>query len=57
MEVVLNDGLYLEALRPLAGSRLRGERTLVFGGANATTVWSAYWQLKLKVQAAMGSKA
>jgi D-amino peptidase len=55
LEVVLNDGPYLNALRPLAGSRLRGERTVVFGGPNATAVWSAYWQLKLKVQASMGS--
>ena len=57
LEVVLNDGPYLDAMRPLAGSRLRGERTLVFGGRSATAVWSAYWQLKLKVQAAMESKA
>lgn len=55
LEVVLNDGPYLTALRPLAGSRLRGERTVVFGGRSATAVWSAYWQLKLQVQAAMGS--
>ena len=57
LEVVLNDGPYLEALRPLAGSRLRGERTVVFGGRSATAVWSAYWQLKLAVQTALGKTA
>lgn len=55
LEVVLNDGPYLTALRPLAEARMRGDRTVVFGGPSATAVWSAYWQLKLKVQAAMGS--
>jgi D-amino peptidase len=54
LEVVLNDGPYLDALRPLAKERLRGDRTVVFGGRSATAVWSAYWQLKLKVQATMG---
>jgi len=55
LEVVLNDGPYLTALRPLAEARMRGDHTVVFGGPSATAVWSAYWQLKLKVQAAMGS--
>ena len=55
LEVDLNDGPYLDAVRKLYGDQMNGDRTLVLTGKNATAVWADYWRKKLAAQGeAMG---
>lgn len=56
IEVELNDGQYLGAVRAIFSDRMRDERTLLFKGANATMAWAEYWQTRLRAQAAMEEK-
>lgn len=51
LEVELNDGAYLEAIRSLFGDAMSTERTLVIKAQSATAAWADYWQKKLAAQA------
>jgi len=53
LEVRLNDGPYLQAVRDALGEAMTDERTLVIDGPSATAVWAEYWQAKLRCQARM----
>lgn len=53
LEVVLNDGPYLDSVRRELTSEMAGGRTLVLRGESATAVWADYWHKKLCCQAAM----
>lgn len=50
LEVELNDGVYLDAVRQLLADEMQGDRTLVVKGVNATAVWADYWEKKLRCQ-------
>ncbi len=52
LEVELNDGAYLNAVKRLHSKRMKGGRTVLINGNNATSVWAEYWRLKLECQAA-----
>lgn len=51
LEVELNDGPYLAAVRRLCGDSMVNESTLVLRGKSATAVWAAYWERKLHARA------
>lgn len=51
LEVELNDGPYLNAVRNLHARRLSGGRTVIINGKSAIAVWAGYWRLKLECQA------
>jgi len=53
LEVELNDGAYLDAVRVHLADKLRGDRTLVITEPSATAAWAAYWAGKLFCQARM----
>lgn len=53
LEIELNDGPYLVAVRELCGDRMSNNRTVILKGKNATAVWAEYWQIRLSAQAAM----
>lgn len=57
LEVTLNDGAYLDAVRRLCADRMVDERTLCLDAPNATAVWAEYWALKLRCQAAVRQAA
>jgi len=57
LEVVLNDGAYLDVVRRELTSDMVGGRTLVLHSDSATAVWAEYWQKKLQCQATMEAKA
>lgn len=46
-------GRYLEGLRAIAGERFAGPDSIRLTGPTFTSVWAEYWQLKLRVQAAL----
>ena len=56
LEVTLNDGPYLDAVRQAFGGSLLGERSLVLTGETATAVWADYWQKKLHCQALVAAQ-
>ena len=51
LEIELNDGAYLDAVRRLFTDRMSGDRTLVLKGESAIAVYAKYWQMKLQAQA------
>ena len=56
LEIDLNDGPYLDAVRTLYGEQMNGERTIVLCGGNTTAVWADYWQKKLLAQQAAATQ-
>jgi len=55
LEVELNDGPYLDAVRSHVGGEMKDERTLIISANSATAVWAAYWEKKLYCQAKMAN--
>ena len=53
LEVKLNKGHYLDAIRKIYGSEMTDDNTLILQGKSATDVWSQYWQKKLNAQQQM----
>jgi len=53
LEIELNDGPYLDAVRDTLSAEMTDERTLVVTGQTATAAWAAYWEEKLVCQAKM----
>jgi len=53
LEVELDDGPYLEAVRSHLSADMSDERTLVISERTATAAWAAYWEKKLFCQAKM----
>ena len=56
LEVELNNGPYLDAVRKLFGEQMDGDRTLALTGQNATAVWAEYWEKKLRAQREAGEE-
>ncbi|MBT3381877.1 MAG: hypothetical protein HN742_04315 [Lentisphaerae bacterium] len=52
LEIKLNDGPYLEAIRRLCPNQMTDDRTLVLEKESVTATWATYWQIKLAAQAA-----
>jgi len=50
LEVDLNDGPYLQAVRTELKGQMKDERTLVLHAETATAVWADYWSKKLHCQ-------
>ncbi len=53
LEIELDGGPYLEAVRTKFSDRMSDEHTLVLKGGNALGVWAEYWQMKLQAQETM----
>ena len=56
LEIELNDGAYLQAVRHELADEMLGDRTLVLQDETATKVWTDYWQKKLRCQALMEAR-
>jgi D-amino peptidase len=56
LEIELNDGPYLDAVRQELPARMRADRVMVFRGVSATTVWADYWEAKLHCQGIAAKK-
>lgn len=54
LEIELNDGPYLDAVRATLSTEMTDERTLVITGETATAAWAEYWGKKLICQGKMG---
>lgn len=52
LEIKLNEGAYLDAVRRLYPNQMIDKHTLVFEKGTVTEAWATYWQLKLAAQAA-----
>lgn len=50
LEIILNDGPYLQAIVQDYSSDMTDTRTLRLQGNNATEVWASYWCKKLRCQ-------
>ena len=53
LDVELNDGAYLRAVRAQFRACMSDAHTLTLTGASATAVWAQYWQMKRRAQAAV----
>lgn len=51
LEIQLNVGAYLDAVREAFSNEMTGDDTLVVRGRSATEVWAHYWERKLRCQA------
>ena len=51
LQVELNEGPYLQAVRQEWAEEMKTDRILVLRGPSATAVWADYWQKKLHCQA------
>ena len=50
LEVELNDGPYLKAVRRIARDKMANERTLKLAGRSVTEAWADYWTIKIAAQ-------
>ena len=56
LEVELNDGAYLDAVRAHLSSEMTNDRTLVIKTETATAAWATYWHKKLLCQSKMSTR-
>ena len=53
LKITLNNGPYLAAVSKLFSGLMSGDNVLLLKGNSTIAVWSEYWQIKLRAQAAM----
>jgi len=51
LEVTLNEGAFRDTVRKLFSDNMKNESTMCIEGRDATDVWAAYLQMKLRAQA------
>ena len=57
MDVELNDGPYLEAMKQLYPGLIRNGRIVTLKGKSATALWSEYWRMKLECQSLIAKES
>jgi len=50
LDVELNDGHYLKAVRRISHDKMADEQTLKLTGRSVTQVWADYWRIKIAAQ-------